>query len=60
VSDGSKSLSARDFRMGTGNSWCYNFSATMGASWQLEMLLLYHRWMANLPHVYDRWRPYYL
>ena len=43
-----------------GTRACYNFSATMGIGWQLEMLLLYHRWMASLPHVYPRWRPNYL
>jgi hypothetical protein len=30
------------------------------ARWQLEMLLLYHRWMATLPHVYPRWRRVHL
>jgi transposase-like protein len=30
--DGSKSLSARDFRMGTGRPQCKNFSAIMGTS----------------------------
>jgi|GEM_PF-6870069 len=32
----------------------------MGINWQLEMLFLYHRWIASLPYVYPRWKPNYL
>ena len=37
-----------------------SFRPLWAARWQLEVLLLYHRWMASLPPVYPRWRPNYL
>ena len=42
-----------------GNRSAITFRSLWETRWQLKMLLLYHRWMASLPHVYPRWRPYY-
>jgi len=43
-----------------GDHSAITFRPLWEARWQLEMLLLYHRWMASLPHVYPRWIPNYL
>ncbi len=58
--DKRRSLQVRNFRMGIRRSSCENFSTIVGISWKLEMLFLYHRWMASLSDVYSRWRPNYL